>query len=103
MALKRCLESGCATLTPRTRCIHHQRQRQQTKDAKRPQRRTHAEQQRRRQQVIDQPWCTICGATTDLTAGHLEDVAAGGSESGPLTTLCRHHNSSTGANVRRPP
>jgi hypothetical protein len=30
-------------------------------------------------------------------------VAAGGLESGPLTTLCRHHNSSTGANVRRPP
>jgi hypothetical protein len=30
-------------------------------------------------------------------------VATGGPESGPLTTLCRHHNSSTGAKVRRPP
>jgi len=103
MTLRPCIEPGCATLTSRTRCIYHQRQWQQAKDAKRPTRRSHAEQQRRRQQVIDQPWCTVCGITTDLTAGHLEDVATTGREDGPLTTLCRRHNSSSGATVRRTP
>jgi len=108
MPLRRCLD--CPRLTTGSRCPEHQRVRQQAKDAKRPTRRTHAEQERRRQQVADQPWCTVCGATTDLTAGHLVDVAAadgagvpvGIAEAGPLVTLCRHHNSSSGATVRRP-
>jgi hypothetical protein len=109
--LRRCLD--CPRLTPNTRCPEHTRARQQAKDDRRPTRRTYAEQQRRRQQVEAVPWCQWpgCGATTDLTAGHLVDVAAadgagvpvGIAEAGPLTTLCRHHNSSSGATVRRQP
>lgn len=102
MALKRCLSCFRWALPGKSRCADHERTRQQAKDAKRPTRRSHAEQQRRRQQVIDQPWCAVCGVTEDLTAGHLGDVAAGYPENGPLTTLCRHHNSSSGATVRRP-
>jgi len=99
MALKPCLD--CGRLTSRSRCTIHQRGKQQAKDAKRPTRRTHTEQQRRRQQVAAQPWCTVCGSTEDLTAEHVVPVAAGGSEDGPLVTLCRRCNSSRGATVRR--
>jgi hypothetical protein len=104
MALKRCLSCFRWALPGKSRCVDHERAKQQAKDAKRPTRRTHAEQQRRRQQVEAVPWCQWpgCGATEDLTAGHLGDVAAGYPEDGPLTTLCRHHNSSSGATVRRP-
>lgn len=70
---------------------------QQAKDGRRPMRRTYAEQQRRAQQVQAQPWCSNCGATTDLTGEHLIPVAQGGNENGPLTTLCRSCNSKRGA------
>jgi hypothetical protein len=109
MPLRRCLDCFRWALPGKPRCAEHQRARQQAKDAARPTRRSHAEQQRRRQQVADQPWCAVCGTTTDLTAGHLVDVATadgagvpvGIAEAGPLTTLCRHHNSQAGATVRR--
>lgn len=110
MTLKRCLDCFRWALPGKSRCAEHERGKQQAKDARRPTRRSHAEQQRRRQQVIEQPWCAVCGATEDLTAGHLVDVAAAEgagvpvatAEAGPLMTLCRHHNSSAGATVRRP-
>jgi hypothetical protein len=113
MALRRCLECFRWALPGRPRCAIHERAKQQAKDAKRPTRRSHIEQQRRRQQVQAVPFCQWpgCGATEDLTAGHLIDVAAAEAagvpiaeaEAGPLVTLCRRHNSSSGATVRRNP
>lgn len=99
--LRSCFDGPEWALPGKSRCAYHQRIKQQAKDAKRPDRRTYAEQERRREQVRAQPWCSVCGATEDLTAGHLQDVAVTGREDGPLTTLCRHHNSSSGATVRR--
>jgi 5-methylcytosine-specific restriction protein A len=101
MVLTICLEPDCPIPTSGTRCATHTAAKQQAKDAKRPTRRSHAETQRRAQQVRAQPWCDVCGARTDLTAEHITPVGAGGSESGPLTTLCRPCNSRLGATVRR--
>ena len=49
--------------------------------------------------IARQPWCSICGATTDLTADHITPLSAGGHPYHPanLRTLCRRHNSSKGA------
>jgi len=80
----------CATCQPRW---------QHAKDQRRPDRRTYAEQQRRAQQVQAQPWCFDCGATEDLTAEHINSVGQGGSEDGPLITLCRPCNSKRGARL----
>jgi 5-methylcytosine-specific restriction endonuclease McrA len=74
---------------------------QQAKDGRRPMRRTYAEQQRRAQQVQAQPWCSDCGATTDLTAEHINPVATSGDEHGELVTLCRPCNSKRGARLAR--
>jgi 5-methylcytosine-specific restriction endonuclease McrA len=81
------------------RCGYCRAQWQQAKDGRRPMRRTYAEQQRRAQQVQAQSWCSGCGTTLDLTAEHLTPVAQGGSEDGPLTTLCRPCNAKRGARL----
>ena len=44
-------------------------------------------QQRARQAIASQPWCSECGATTDLTADHITPLAAGGHPLGPLRVL----------------
>jgi len=62
--------------------------------------RSTARWQRLRAQVIAaQPWCSTCGATTDLTVDHIHPVSRGGDPYDPANcrTLCRHHNSSKGA------
>jgi 5-methylcytosine-specific restriction endonuclease McrA len=81
------------------RCGYCRQQWQHAKDGRRPMRRTYAEQQRRAQQVKAQPWCSDCGTTTNLTAEHIIAVALGGSEDGPLTTLCQPCNSKRGAKL----
>lgn len=111
MPLKRCLSCWRWALPGKSRCADHERARQQAKDAKRPTRRSHAEQQRRRQQVTDYPQCAVCGATENLSAEHFFPVAiavAQGvpveeAEAGPLITLCVPCNSRRGATVRRNP
>ena len=90
---------------------------QRGKDARRPDRRTYAEQQRRRQTVAD--WVSAHGylcpgcepsnwqphaadpTSNPLTAEHVEPFAATGNERGPLTVMCRQGNSSAGARLRR--
>lgn len=58
-----------------------------------------------RRAIRAQPWCTTCGATTDLTADHKVPLAAGGKRTGLTLTdvevLCRPCNSRKGA--RRDP
>jgi len=56
--------------------------------------------QRLRAQVIAaQPWCSTCGATTDLTVDHIHPVSRGGDPYDPANcrTLCRRCNSAKGA------
>jgi hypothetical protein len=100
-------------------CFGCQRERQRAKDARRPLRRTGAEQQRRRAAVAEHvavhgyvcPGCPPYGnhphfadpVTNPLTAEHVIAVGAGGPEDGPLRVLCRSGNSALGATVRRSP
>jgi hypothetical protein len=91
------------------RCPTCRRQWQQAKDARRPERRTHAEQQRRHQAVaahvaVHGWWCLglegydhQAHPTQDLTAHHVAAVGAGGSEHGRLVAICRSLNSEIGA------
>jgi 5-methylcytosine-specific restriction protein A len=63
-----------------------------------------AEHQRRaRAAIAAQPWCSNCGATTDLTADHITPIAVGGDPLGPLRVLCRRCNSSRGRGLRSRP
>lgn len=40
-----------------------------------------------------QPWCSVCGATTDLTTDHITAASLADG----VMVLCRKHNSSKGA------
>jgi hypothetical protein len=72
---------------------------QRAKHARRPGMRPHAETDRRRRLVADHratvgDWCAgldkhPAHPSADLVADHVIDVAAGGSEAGPLRVLCR--------------
>ena len=54
-----------------------------------------------RQQVADEPWCSRCKSSQDLTADHVVSLAHGGTTSQKLKTLCRTCNSSKGGKTRR--
>jgi 5-methylcytosine-specific restriction endonuclease McrA len=47
--------------------------------------------------IAQQPWCSACGTTHDLTADHLTPLALGGDPLGPLLVLCRRCNSRRGS------
>ena len=50
-----------------------------------------------------QPWCSLCGSTTDLTGDHVIPLARGGDPEPPaeeIVVLCRRCNSSKGARLR---
>lgn len=46
--------------------------------------------------IADQPWCSNCGATSDLTADHERP----GDPSSPLRTMCRGCNSARANRMR---
>lgn len=52
-----------------------------------------------RQAIAAQPWCTICGTTTDLTVDHHDPQTRGRTKLtlDDVDVLCRSHNSSKGA------
>ena len=52
----------------------------------------HHHQQRAHATIAAHPYCSNCGATTDLTADHVVPVSDGGAHS-QLRTLCRPCNS----------
>jgi len=102
MALRPCLD--CGTLSPTTRCPTctrpRERARTQTKRQTRP-RPSRSEDARRADTVAawrahHGNWCPGWHRNphpaTDLTADHIHPVAAGGTEAGPLTVLCRSCN-----------
>ena len=47
--------------------------------------------------IAAQPWCSRCGATSNLTADHVHPLVAGGSTHGPVDVLCRSCNGRKGA------
>ena len=78
MALKPCLD--CRTPSPNTRCAPCHRRYRQRYD--------HAWQAISKATREAQPWCSWCGATTDLCADHLVP----GDASKGTRTLCRSCN-----------
>lgn len=104
MPLRPCLD--CGALSRGSRCPTHTRSREQphhrrAKRARRPY--TYAEQQRRAEAVrawieangyVCPGWHRPPHPSRDLTADHVQAVAAGGDERGELGVLCRSCNGS---------
>ena len=115
MRLRRaCL--GCGQLGRwRSRCPRCQAQLDKRKASARPALRTYAQTKRRREAVAAHraevgDWCPGVSElgrpghpSARLQADHVVEVAAGGSESGPLVVRCGPCNSARSANVRRFP
>lgn len=59
-----------------------------------------ADRARARRIVADSPVCARCGATDDLTADHVVELADGGRHDGDRVTLCRSCNSKKGNRAR---
>ena len=106
---------GCGKLGRwRTRCPRCQAQVDKRKSTRRPALRTAAETKRRREAVAAHratvgDWCPgvpelgrLAHPSANLSADHAVEVAAGGSEDGPLVVRCVPCNSARSANVRRP-
>lgn len=114
MPLRPCLglpDEQCGRFVEGTRCADHaaavERGRTQAKRERRPY--TNVERQRRAAAVSAHraefgDWCPGWGvpahASIDLTADHVDPVAAGGDEDGPLAVLCRTCNGRKGKGAR---
>jgi hypothetical protein len=108
--LRPCLDCGKA-VRGKPRCRECQANQDRAKAAKRPDKNTNQEIQRRRRAVAD--WRTTMGdwcpgvpelgrgahPAANLTADHVLEVAAGGLESGPLVVRCGPCNSARSARV----
>ena len=90
MALIPCLNCGrLSRLTRKGRCSHCSKTTQRGYGWE--------HQQRARAAIAAQPWCSECGSTVDLTAGHVVPVHRG--VASPLRVLCRPCNSGRGDEV----
>jgi 5-methylcytosine-specific restriction enzyme A len=97
MALTHCL--GCGALTRRSRCPTCQARRDAARGTTAQRGYGAAHQRRAHAAIAAQPWCSNCGATTDLTADHITPLARGGDPLGPIRVLCRRCNSRRGINA----
>ena len=86
--LRACID--CGQPSYRTRCAGHLRARKRTRDGNTARART---------VIAAQPWCSDCGATTDLTSDHVVPLTRGGSNAGAQRTLCRTCNSRRGGHL----
>jgi len=97
MAYRPCLTDGCTDLTHGTYCATHTQAKRKTSDARRGTRPWYAGawQKLAKEAIQKQPWCTYCGATTDLTVDHVtpRSLVDG------VQVLCRSCNSSKGRRV----
>jgi len=98
---------ACGTPTPHSRCepcaaaraADLERRRQRPSTSRRGYG-TRWQRLSRRARVL-QPWCSRCGTTVDLTADHVDALAAGGTrtprvDDGSIDVLCRRCNASKG-------
>lgn len=74
----------CTALGDGSRCLEHERRWKQLRDSDRETAKTI---------VAASPVCAVCGATEDLTAGHVVRLIEGGRHDGPRQTECRSCNS----------
>lgn len=72
--MRACIEPGCPNLSPGTRCPEHERQRQRQRNAQ-PGRAKYdsAWARHSRDRRAEQPWCSECGTSADLTLDHPTD------------------------------
>jgi 5-methylcytosine-specific restriction endonuclease McrA len=87
----RCLD--CGARTKGSRCSACQARRSAARGTTTQRGYGAAHQRRARRAIALQPWCSICGSATDLTADHITPLARGGHPLGPLRVLCRRCNS----------
>jgi 5-methylcytosine-specific restriction protein A len=91
-ALKPCPQPGCRALVERGRCAGHR-----LRPTRQQQGYTNEWLRLSRAAIADQPWCSRCGSTDDLTADHIVPLSAGGeSVIENMQTLCRSCNSRKG-------
>jgi 5-methylcytosine-specific restriction endonuclease McrA len=89
----------CGTIARAARCDECDRKYKRIKEATRPSRaqRGYDYQWRKISKALrqEQPWCSACGKTTDLTVDHIQPLADGGlTVRSNLQVLCRGCNSS---------
>lgn len=95
MTLRPCLHPRCAKLVKHgSYCANHIPYHQ---PLPRPhdERQTYAYQRARAQAIEDQPWCSECGATTNLQLGHRKRVADGGTLADGYDVVCATCNQRT--------
>lgn len=99
-ALRCCLD--CGEPAEHARCPHCAAVNEQRRDQQRPHTRargyTNQWEQVAARAKHQQPWCTDCGATADLTVDHALPLARGGTSTPTnARVLCRSCNSRKGA------
>jgi hypothetical protein len=107
--LRPCLDCG-RSVRGKPRCHDCHAKRDHAKRKRRPDLDQRAERRRRERVVADHratigDWCpgwdgAAAHPSTDLTADHVIEVAAGAAASGPLVVRCRSCNAARSANVR---
>jgi 5-methylcytosine-specific restriction endonuclease McrA len=100
VSVKPCLTCGALTRHG-SRCPEHQRAYEREKSRRRGGAQklgyTRQWQQAAHAAIDAQPWCSTCGATTDLTGDHIVARAHGGpGVSENVTVLCRSCNAKKG-------
>lgn len=98
-----CLDCGKVT-TNGSRCQPHQaellRRRSAARGGATAQGYTYRWQQARAEAIRRQPWCSTCGATTDLTGDHITPKSRGGGiDPVNIQVLCRSCNSRKGGKI----
>lgn len=90
-----CLAPGCPALVARdARCPRHQ---YRARGTRHQQGYDNDWLRLSKATIAAQPWCSLCLATSDLTADHVVPLSRGGkSEPGNVRVLCRSCNSRRG-------
>lgn len=104
--MKPCMD--CGILAQDHRCPQHLAEWKARREARFPRKRASAHKRGytaawneiRRRVLADQPWCSYCQATADLTVDHRVPLALGGTSTyANAQTLCRKCNSMKGGDV----
>lgn len=94
--MKPCLV--CLTPTSGTRCPSCERAHERQRGTPTQRGYTYAWSRIVAEAIEAQPWCSVCGATADLTGDHIVPLSRGGSnDRANCRVLCRSCNSAKGA------